>query len=225
MSETGGLDIGAPQEDGGQASEGLSEEARARFTAAAAAGQQTKKDEKKAKKRDDGVAQMILKFLTDEQRTHLATLISRLVARDCPSPFLLAVLSLINAECRTVVRDYLADKGIAEDQALESQRGIVAPGQLDVERNREMADWLARMELVLQTDPTEILRSLLLDQGNLDGTILQLVTFVLQEFLQKNGQNADFEKLQVLSASILQSLFTPYMHLAPLPEAEVKPEE
>jgi len=57
---------------------------------------QIQKEEKKAKKKDDGVAQVILQFLTDDQRTHLATLIARLVALDCPSPFILSILSLIN---------------------------------------------------------------------------------------------------------------------------------
>lgn len=215
MSELGGPEIGAPSEDGGSASESLSEEAAARFAAAAAAGQQARKDEQRAKKRDGGVAHVILQFLTDEQKAHLATLISRLVARDCPSPFILAVLSLINAECAKAVDEFLADKGVEGQTAMENQRSLLPPEAIDAASAADMTEWLTRLELTLQTDTPAILGSLIVEEGNLDGTILQLTTFVLQEFLHKSGKDAEFEKLQTLSASILQSLFAPYMHLAP----------
>lgn len=51
MSELGGLDIGIPDEGQGSVSEGLSEDAKARFAAAAAAMQQIRKEEKKSKKK------------------------------------------------------------------------------------------------------------------------------------------------------------------------------
>ena len=50
MSETGGLDIGLPDEGQGGVSEELSEDAKARFAAAGAAMAQAKKEEKKSKK-------------------------------------------------------------------------------------------------------------------------------------------------------------------------------
>src|SRR3989344_2823949 len=106
MSETG-LDIGAPGEGASGAPEQLSEEAKQRFAAAAGAMMQIQREEKRSKKRDSRVAKTILQFLQDDRYTHLFVLISRLVARDCQSVFILPLLSLINEDCRTVVKEYL----------------------------------------------------------------------------------------------------------------------
>jgi hypothetical protein len=208
MSEFGGPEIGAPDEGGGGSTEQLSEEAAQRFAASAAAGKAAQKDERRARKRDDGVAQMILRFLSDKQRTHLATLISRLIARDCPSVFVLSVLSLINAECKTYVDDYLRDKHAkGELPPAESSPGT----ELLAQSNPEFVPWIERMEAVVSTDYDAILRSLMLDAVNLDGTILQLTSFVVQEFLHSTGKEAAFDKLQGLAAHILQALFQPYL--------------
>ena len=213
MSELGGLDIGLPSEGEGGASEGMSEEAKQKFAGASATLQQIQKEEKRAKKRDDGVAQVILQFLTDAQRAHLATLISRLVARDCPSPFILAILSLISPECRRVVQEFLRDADRAdEEQAMtEGQLAIFGQLALDDETKRDMIEWLTRIDLVLRQDAETVLRALLLSEGNLDGTILQLTTFVLQEYLHTQKKEAPFEKLQPLSAGLLQFLLAPYI--------------
>ena len=112
MSELGGSESFTPGEEGSGVSEAAREQASQRFAASQQAAQQQQKDEKKAKKRDDGVAQVILQFLTDTQKTHLAILIARLVARDCPSPFILAVLSLINHRCAETVEEYLKEREI-----------------------------------------------------------------------------------------------------------------
>lgn len=213
----------APDEGGGSGGEQLSEEARARFAGAAAAGQQVKREEKKAKKRDDGVAHMILQFLTDAQRAHLATLISRLVGLDCPSPFLLAILALVNADCAKVIREYLADQNVEipdESRSLAAQETA-----LDASANAALGQWILGMELVLATDPEHILKALVVDEGNIDGTVLQLTTFVLEEFLKQHGKAPAFPALQKVTIGILQSVFEGYMHLAPLPPAETTNEE
>src|SRR3989338_9625015 len=94
MSEQGG-DLYTPGEGGAGVSEELSEEAKQRFAAAAAGLQQIRKEEKKAKKKDDQVARVIVHFLGSTQHTHFFVLISRLVARDCPS-ISFSILSLIH---------------------------------------------------------------------------------------------------------------------------------
>src|SRR3989338_6586098 len=105
MSEIGGIEIGSPSEGSGKAPEQLSEEAKQRFAAAAAAMKAIQREEKRSKKRDTRVARTIIQFLNDDRYAHLFVLISRLVARDCPSIFILSVPSLINDECATVVQE------------------------------------------------------------------------------------------------------------------------
>jgi hypothetical protein len=217
------MDLGGPGEniapdEGGGGGEALSEEARARFAGAAAAQQQARKDEKKAKKRDDGVAHMIMAFLSDAQRTHLATLISRLVAVDCPSPFLLAILSLANAECAKAVEEYLAERDAAPTVDTRALAAI-PDAKLPAEANESLERWILSMELVLATDAERVLKALIVEEGNIDGTVLQLTTFILEEFLKSHGKAVPFPALQNVSISILQSVFESYMHLAPLPAA------
>lgn len=206
----------APDEGGG-GGEQLSEEAKARFAGAAAAQQQARKDEKKARKRDDGVAAMIMRFLSDTQKTHLATLISRLVALDCPSPFLLAILSLVNADCAKAVEEYLAERNIALPE--ETQSLALPEAALDASTNAALGGWILGMESVLATDAEHILKALIVDEGNIDGTVLQLTTFVLEEFLKAHGKAPTFPDLQKVTIGILQSVFESYMHMAALPTA------
>ncbi len=218
------MDLGGPGEniapdEGGGGGEALSEEARARFAGAAAAQQQAKKEEKKAKKRDDGVAQMIMAFLSDTQRTHLATLISRLVAIDCPSPFLLAILSLVNSDCAKAVEEYLTEQGTPPNIDTKSLTAL-GDTALSADANAALEKWILSMELVLASDPEHILKALIVDEGNIDGTVLQLTTFVLEEFLKGNGKAVAFPDLQRVSISILQAVFEGYMHHAPLPSGQ-----
>ncbi len=203
----------APDEGGG-GGEQLSEEAKARFAGAAAAQQAAKKDEKKAKKRDDGVAHMIMQFLSDAQKTHLATLISRLVSLDCPSPFLLAVLSLVSPDSAKAVDEYLADQGTAAEV---DSNALAALGEtkLSAEANEQLDKWILSMDRVLAVSPADILKALIVEEGNIDGTVLQLTTFVLEEFLKEHGTAPAFPDLQRVTIQILQSVFEDYMHHAP----------
>ncbi len=214
MSEMG-FESAAPSEDGGNASEGLSEQAKAKFAAGQAAMVQNQKEEKKAKKKDDSVAQVIIQFLTDEQKTHLATLISRLVAVDCPSHFILAILSLINDDCRKAVEEYLKEQGM--DEANMQTLPTVQGNELAAD-NKAFATWIVRMQAVLAADSQRIVKSLLVEDGNIDGTVLQVTVFVLQDYLEGTGKKPNFEELQQLSINILQSVFGRFMEHGHLEE-------
>ena len=215
MDEFGGMESGAPSEGEGGASEALSEEKRQAFAGATQAIQQIRKEEKKAKKRDDGVAQLILQFLTDEQRSHLATLISRLVAINCPSHFILAILSLISEPCAAAVNEYLKDI-LQTDKTELANPAMFPEGQLDAEATKKVAEWVARIDAVLTLDAPQILKAIIVQEQNIDGTVLQLTTFVLQDFFQAMGREIPFDRLQPVSIGILQSSIGPHMqaHMA-----------
>lgn len=229
MSEMGGPEIGAPGEGSSGAPEQLSEEAKQRFAGAAAAMMQIQREEKKSKKRDTRVAKTILQFLQDDRYTHLFVLISRLVARDCPSVFILAILSLINEECRTVVKEYLeevkAEMQEASSLMLDDDMKVIDGESFDARTNRILISWITRLQMVMALDARKILLKLMVDQHNIDGTVLQLSTFVLQEFFKSKdggGRDAPFESLQGLSISVLQTVFEPFLDLIELPKKTEK---
>ncbi len=214
MSEFGGPEIGIPGEGGGSAPEQLSEEAKQRFAAAAAAMMAIQKEEKRSKKRDSRVAKTIIQFLNDDRYTHLFVLISRLVARDCPSIFILAILSLINDDCLNVVQEYRKESTAKTSAEKVQGNSQVTEGGMDAQTKAILVEWITRMQMVLSLEATQILTRLMVDERNIDGTVLQLTTFVTQEFFQssKGGRRkVPFESLHPLTASILQTVFEPFM--------------
>ena len=213
MSEEiiGGLDVdGGPGEGGSGVSEQLSENARQKFAAAAAAMQQIKREEKQSKKRDDQVANAIIQFLGDEGNAHLFTLIARLVARNCPSIFILAILSLIHEGCQ---------------QAVDESMALTKTGELDPDVNKALVSWITRMQMVLSMSSGKIIARLMVDEKNIDGSVLQLTTFVLQDFFEERKKAMPFEKLQPLTASIMQAVLQPFMKEARKVLAEASAEE
>ncbi len=210
-----GPENGAPDEGATGAPEQLSEQAKKRFAAAGAAMAAIRKEEKRSKKRDDRVARTIIQFLQNERYTHLFVLISRLVARDCPSVFILAILSLINDECLSVVQEYLQEMGQkSSKETVEENMQVMTAGGLDASSNALLIEWITRMQMVMSLEAQPILLKLMIDEKNIDGTVLQLTTFVLQEFFRsKTGgvKEIPFESLHGLSAGILQTVFEPFL--------------
>lgn len=209
---SGPSESGSADEGGGGASEGVSEAAREQARASSqAAGKAQAQQEARSKKRDDKVAKAILQFLTDDQRIHLSTLIARLVARNCPSSFLLAILSLINELCLQEIRDYLEQhRGEVDDAAVEKSLEIARQGGLQA-AGQPMVEWIARIDMVLAIDREPVLKAIMLEDSSVDGTVLQLTTFVLEDYLKNTGRSASFEDMQGLAIGILQSLLEPHV--------------
>ena len=229
MSEIGGLDIGIPDEGVGGAPEELSEEAKQRFAAAAAAMKQIRKEEKQSKKRDDQVARAIIQFLGHDKYSHLFLLISRLVARDCPSIFILSILSLIHEGSFNEVQEYLQETvHKTASETVDESTALTSTGELDPVMNKSLVEWITRMQMVLAINPETILFKLMIDEKNIDGTVLQLTTFVVKDFFSENNREVEFEKIQPLTASILQTVFEPFIgsvQKAFLKEAQESEEE
>ncbi|MEK7137642.1 MAG: hypothetical protein AAB853_05150, partial [Patescibacteria group bacterium] len=206
MSEAGGFEIFTPGEGAKGAPESLSEEAKRRFAAAAAAMQQLRREEKQARKKDDQVARTIIQFLQDPAHTHFFVLISQLVARNCPSIFILGILSLIHADCLKAVEEYFgehAERGAHE--TVEETLSLVEGTALRDGTNRQLIDWITRLQMILAHDAERILESLLLpaEEGkgsHLDGSILQLTVFTLQRFfLLEEKKDLPYDALQPLT--------------------------
>lgn len=211
LDEFGGMESYTPSEGGG-GREQLTEESRQRFAQAQAQIKQFIREEKKAKKRDDRVAQTILQFLGDEKYTHLFQLIAKLSELNCPSIFILAVLSLIHDGCKETVDEYVAEQHVAISTPDSAGSSLAKENSgLPADARQELLQWIARMGLVLSTDTEAILKRLMTDHENLDGTVLQLTTFVLRDYFTGIGRDAPYEELQPLTISILQDIVGPHV--------------
>jgi hypothetical protein len=206
MSEIGSIESGTPDEGSGGAQEQASEAVREQFVASAKQAKQQAKDERKARKRDDSIAKTIIQFLGDDAHSHLFPLISRLVARDCPSIFILALLSLIHEPSKTTVEEY-----VREQRVLIDIKTATLSSELDTASQEELLLWISRLQLVLTIDGIKVLSRLMLDEDNMDGTILQLTNHILIEFFHKHHRIVTADKLQPLTVSILQNMIEPFL--------------
>lgn len=213
MPEFGGSESFTPGEGGGAASEGVSESAKQRFAQAQQQIKQIIRDEKKAKKRDDRVVETIRQFLGDDKYAHLFQLISRLAARDCPSVFILAILSLIHEGSLQAVEEFIAEQGIRIDASGLAAAAAPDSQGLPPEMREKLILWSSRMELVLNIDPQKILSRLMVDAANIDGSLLQFTTFVLVDFFELAGKPIPYDDLQPLTVKILQDIIQPHMEM------------
>lgn len=212
MNESGGFELDAGGEGLAGASEQLSEQAKEQFAANLQAIKQLRVLEKKSKKKDDAVAQIIIQFLAKPQYAHLFVLISRLVGRNCSSIFILAIVSLIHSEAKKAVDDYLQEQyNTSANQLTLESKSIAMSNTLETTANALILEWITRLQMVLAIDSDAILHSLMIDEKNIDGTLLQLCTFVVQEFYKQQKKPVPFEQVQPLTASLLQSVITPYL--------------
>lgn len=197
---------------GGEQAREQSERSSGQAQGQAAAAAQQKREEKQARKRDDGVVDAIIQFLTDDQRTHLSVLIARLVERDCPSSFILAVLSLINEKCRQALDEALqsaVEAGTVSD-IREKTSAIISSGHLSEDTGTFLVDWIEHLQIALASESEATLKALRNDHQSLDGTVLQLSAFVLQDLFKGQKHDVSYEKAQTLAAGILQIVFEPY---------------
>lgn len=213
MAEFGGPESFTPGEGGGPVSEGVSEQAKQRFAQAQQQIKQIAKDEKKARKRDDRVAATIRQFLSDEKYSHLFQLISHLSARDCPSIFILSILSLIHEPSLAAVEEFIAERRMVIAQPDVEAIQAAGHGNLPPELQEKLLLWSSRLELVMTTDAEKILARLMVDENNIDGALLQFTTFVLVDFFDAAGRDVSYEELQPLTVKILQDLIEPHMEM------------
>jgi hypothetical protein len=212
MQELGGMESAAPSEGGGSASEQLSEAAKERFAQASKQIKQIIKEEKKARKRDDSVAKTIMQFLGDEKYAAFFPLISHLSARDCPSIFILALLSLIHEPSAVSVEDYIRDNRMTIDESTAESTDAIGTS-LPPELRKRILSWISRLELVMSIDARKILVRLMVDEENIDGTVLELTTTVLVEFFARADRPIPYDDLQPLTMGILQTVIEPYVDI------------
>jgi hypothetical protein len=208
MQDAGGPESYSPGEGAVPAKEGVSEQAKERFQQAAQQIKQILREEKKARRRDDRVAQTILQFLDEDKYAHLFQLISRLAARDCPSIFILALLSLIHRGSLEAVEEYIAENRISLREPPEAT-SMLQSGNLPADIKKTILFWIQRLQLVMSIDAEKILIKLMVDESNIDGAVLQLTTFVLVDYFESVKRPIPYQELQPLTIKILQDVIEP----------------
>ncbi len=189
----------AAQEKDEKSDEKFREEMRRAQTAM----QQAQKDEGKAKGFDFALASIIVRFLSQPQNTDLFLLISRVVALNLPSEFVIAVLSLDDEKARQVVVGLLAEGKKSGESHHDSHSALVIRHEanfqtLSPELKKEIESWAADMASVAGRTPERILESALLPglERKISPVLVQLAAFILRNFLAKHQVTMEYADLR-----------------------------
>lgn len=168
---------GAPT--GQEAASESQEQFNERYRQAQAAIKQIKKEEKKKKVQDDSLAQIIVQFLQAKNRTALFLLISRLVARNTPSDFILALIALVHSPAASAVEHKLLELPNHPSEALVKTGTTFTPGQ-----KQRIDAWTDSIIALSKKEADKILYTTIDVTGDIAPEAVQIFALVLREYLE-----------------------------------------
>lgn len=183
----------APSEQGEMSDEQFNEEMRR----AQQAIKQLQKEEGGAKANDHNLAQIIIQFLGQPENTDLFLLISRTVAQDIPSELIIAILSLVDSRAEKETKGFLAgEKGEKSEKALTVHKKADFQS-LSPEHKKAIDTWVLTIFKIAAKRPHLTLEAIISRaQREISPMLVQLSSFILRNYLTKNGLNIEFEILR-----------------------------
>ncbi|MBI5753747.1 hypothetical protein HZA40_01220 [Candidatus Peregrinibacteria bacterium] len=199
--------------------EGMSEAAlealKEKMAAAAAQIAAIKKEEGKQKKKEEELLKFLLKFVKTSDKKELVLLISRVLEQNIPANFILAVIVLSNAEIIQEIGHFnLLRSGMNEQS---SSRTLIFFNEKDdtlpLKIKIELDTWIKNLLFQAEEAPQKLLKNSydiemheLPKEWDFEETqyekietikpvIIQLLTFVMREFLEQHQLSEPYEKL------------------------------
>lgn len=207
---------------GMDAGEGMSEAAfeafKEKMKKAAAQIAAAQKEEKKQKKKEEELLKILLRFIKKSQKKDLVLLISRVLEQNIPANFVLAVILLGNEEIQREVGDYLMLKGEVDEK--DDEKALVFFGQEDetlpLKIKIRLDDWVKDILFQAGEKPQKLLGTAYQiemiesqkESKSIKVALIQLVAFVLREFLEQNEISEPYEKLSKFAKFILRGILT-----------------
>ncbi len=192
--------------------EGMSEAAfeafKERMKAAAAQIAAIKKEEKKQKKKEDELIKVLLKFIKTSHKKELVLLISRCIEQNIPANFILAVVLLSNEDIQKEIASYLMLKTSGDDEKSLTFFGE-ADQALPLKLKIEIDHWIKNMLSQAQESPQKLIKTsyeMKDEEKIIKSIIIQLICFILRDFLEQNKVDEPYEKLYNFSEFILKGI-------------------
>ncbi len=195
--------------DGG---EGMSEAAfeafKQRMKAASAQIAAIKKEEKKQKKKEDELIKILLKFIKTSHKKELVLLISRCIEQNIPANFILSVILLGNEDIQKEIGGYLMLKASVNDEkslTFFGEEDQTLPLKLKI----EIDHWIKNMLSQAQESPQKLIKTsyeVKDEEKIIKSIIIQLLCFVLRDFLEQNKVDEPYEKLYNFSEFVLKGI-------------------
>jgi hypothetical protein len=214
-----GLDSGEPM------SAAALEQLREKMAAAAAQIAQIQKEEKKQKKKEYDLLKILLKFVKSSQKKDLTLLISRVLEKNIPANFILAIILLGNKEIQQEIGKYLM---LNDPEA--SEKALIFFGEKDetlpLKIKIEMDNWIKTLILQAQEKPEKLLKTAYKiefielekeydfedtkykEKKSIHKVLIQLIAFIVREFLESHKITEPYSKLRDFSEFILKGMLT-----------------
>lgn len=172
---------------------------------------QLRKEESQFKAQDQGLAAVIVQFLSQPANTDLFLLISRAVAQDIPSELILAIIALIDERSTEEVYGLLRGGKDEVSTALVLKEPAhfhsLAP-----EHRQAIDTWTKNIYHVCLRRPKRVLESVVMNfraaqydpqmVRELSPVPVQLSAFVLRKYLEKFGIASEFEALREFAQTV-----------------------
>jgi len=172
------------------------EKYRERAKKTAAQARQDRKQEKKKKRQEDVLSHIIIQFLKTPKYSGFFILISKSLAKNIPSDFLLALLSLIHKDSLAAVNTKDIPKGLSKPQKSPFPKEILNP----------MSHWTTLLSSVASSEPHKVLETILDNEWKVDENITQLMSLVIREFFVFKKFKTEFSNISIFSKVFLTNL-------------------
>lgn len=156
---------------------------------------QFQQEEGKVRGHDQKLAAILFRFLSQPQFTDLFLLVSRAVAQNLPSEFIIAILSLVDPLAQKETAGFLAAaKG--EKTALAIRRKADFES-ISPQQKAAIDAWIAQMGQVALKTPQRVLSAAVISgpERMLNPSLIQLAAFILRNFLSGSHPDFDFAAL------------------------------
>lgn len=211
---------------GFDAGEGMSaaslEALKEKMAAAAAQIAAIKKEESKQKQKEDELLKILIKFVKTSHKKELVLLISRVLEQNIPANFVLAIILLGNEDVQQQVGKMLLLKAAESDEkALVFFR---EDETLPLKLRIEIDNWIKNMLLQATESPQKLIKTVynieLVEQPKeydfeeskfeekktIKIILIQLIAFVLRDFLEQNKIEEEHSKLFDFAKFILTGI-------------------
>ncbi|MBD3156254.1 hypothetical protein GF369_00340 [Candidatus Peregrinibacteria bacterium] len=185
------------------------EKFKERIKAAAAQIKALKKGEQKQRKKEEKLIKILLKFVKTSKKQDIMVLIARLLERNIPAVFILSIVVLGNEE---FFDDTEGAKVLFEGEKLRDEsegktlaffdRDRVLPLKVKI----KIDAWMKNVLSQALEHPHRLLKTVYDEDEILILPLLQLVSFVLRDYLEKNDQEPEYERLKEFSDFFLNGV-------------------
>jgi hypothetical protein len=191
-----------------QGSKEASEKYREQAAANAAAIKAMTANQAAQKGKEDRLAQILIKYLTDASQADLVFLIVKLLQENVPGAFILAILAIGDPELERELHKEFKESGLQNSDSKNLVKLETLPSAHELPQNLH-ADLNAWGSCILQAGqmaPGRTLQTVLTPEQKLKSIVLDLVEYTLEHYLSRHGFSFSETNLRSFALLSVQSV-------------------